>query len=293
MLRLHGFHTTPRALKPWDGLLPVFSRSKTDNFNDILIPLNQPHENQTDDTGARFTMKKDRLYWRGKVGRGVTRELLHGGHQERLAHLINNASASDEVTVLVPTRPKNQRLAYEKVHAADLNAALPFDIGMSDYRACRNGSCDAALREFGMKTPSPSLEHRYVLLVDDDNGPPDQTLRTLRSTSVPFVASVFKEWYWERLMPWIHFVPVDLRFHGLHSTLAYFTGLKGRGKVGGRDVDMDAHLDDGLWIAEQGRRWAERAIRREDMQIYLFRLLLEWGRVIDDNRDDLGFVLDG
>lgn len=31
--------------------------------------------------------------------------------------------------------------------------------------------------------------------------------------------------------------------------------------------------------------------RREDMEIYMFRLLLEWGRMVDDRRSELGFVM--
>ena len=72
-----------------------------------------------------------------------------------------------------------------------------------------------------MTAPRVRISHnQYVMVVDTDDGPPRELLRTLRSSSVPFYASIFKEWYTERLMPWVHFVPVDLRFHALHSTLA-------------------------------------------------------------------------
>jgi hypothetical protein len=30
-------------------------------------------------------------------------------------------------------------------------------------------------------------------------------------------------------------------------------------------------------------------LRKEDMEIYFFRLLLEWGRLTDDRRDMIGF----
>jgi hypothetical protein len=30
-------------------------------------------------------------------------------------------------------------------------------------------------------------------------------------------------------------------------------------------------------------------LRKEDMEIYFFRLLLEWGRLTDDRRDQIGF----
>jgi hypothetical protein len=90
---------------------------------------------------------------------------------------------------------------------------------------------------------------------------------------------------------WFHFVPVDIRLHGLWSTLAYFAGVP---NPNGADVKhsmrMNAHTDQGEWIAEQGRKWTEVALRKEDMEIYFFRLLLEWGRLTDDRRDVLAYV---
>jgi hypothetical protein len=32
-------------------------------------------------------------------------------------------------------------------------------------------------------------------------------------------------------------------------------------------------------------------MREADAEVYLFRLLLEWGRVVDDRREELGFRL--
>jgi hypothetical protein len=42
-------------------------------------------------------------------------------------------------------------------------------------------------------------------------------------------------------------------------------------------------------IAMQGRDWTNKVLRKEDMEIYMFRLLLEWGRLTDDNREELGY----
>jgi len=32
-------------------------------------------------------------------------------------------------------------------------------------------------------------------------------------------------------------------------------------------------------------------LRKEDMEVYMFRLLLEWGRLTDDKRTEVGFRL--
>ncbi|KAF6818165.1 capsular associated protein [Colletotrichum sojae] len=290
LTRLHGFHLSAPKMAPIQELVPIFGRSKADGFNDILIPL-LPLAEEGPEVTKPFRQRKDGLYWRGKNGdQLLSDEALRGSHKHRLVHLINNATAADDVAMMVLAPGQKNWFGYEAVRAWEANTVLPFDIGISDYE-CQGAACDAAKAEFGLRpsTEDP-LEHRYALLLDEDSGPPAHLLRTIRSPgTVPFVTSVFDEWYSERLVPWLHFVPVDLRYHALHSTLAYFVGLKDRGKVNGRVVEMEPRWEDGEWIATQGQRWADKALRREDMEIYLFRLLLEWGRVVRDDRDSIGF----
>jgi hypothetical protein len=291
LTRLHGFHMTPPGATLFEELVPVFSKFRTNSFSDILIPLPHPADKEPDSIRDFYT-RDDSLYWRGRLGeRSGGYQVFRGSHQHRLIHLVNNSTASDEITMLLPTPGNRDKFEYEVVHATGANAILPIDVGLFDYSKCVGRDCDVAMREFGIKAPSVSLDHRYVLLMDLDSGPPPTTLHTIRSLSVPFIASIFREWYTERLIPWVHFVPIDLRFHGLHSTLAYFTGLK-NGKLNGRDMELEGKTEDARWIASQGKAWAEKALRKEDMEVYLFRLLLEWGRVIDDRRDEIGFRLE-
>ncbi|KAL2155003.1 hypothetical protein VTH82DRAFT_3679 [Thermothelomyces myriococcoides] len=324
LFRLHGFHMTPPPFRPLQELLPVFSRAKTDVYSDILIPLrrvNEPPEPRTEG----FDLKYKRLFWRGKVDRHDTsHELARGGHQERLVHMLNNPSRSEKTRLLLPTN--DGKFMFEEVPTAEINELFPMDVAFSSYTACKESSssddddnddgrnkqritkdkesCEAISSEFHTKSNnaenndgSPAddpLRYKYVMVVDTDDGPALEFLRTLRSYSVPMYSTIFREWYSERLMPWIHFVPVDVRYHALHGTMAYFFGLlrrEGGRTLNGREVLLEPRQEDARWIAEQGKRWADRAIRREDMEIYLFRLLLEWGRVIDDDRDEKGFVL--
>lgn len=287
LLRLHDFYLTSPAVAPWQDLKPVFSRSKTDAFSDILIPLPRAGEEQVEDSGKSLEIKDDRLTWRGKMEQAnPSHSLLRSGHLTRLVHMVNNATSSEKTMILLPSASKGDRWNYESAWVAQLNSVLPFDVGFTD---CAGPACD----EFGTNAPAVNpLDSRYVLLTDTARGPPSLLLETLRSTSVPFVSSIFREWYSERLTPWLHYVPIDARFHALHSTLAYFTGLSGRGEVNGRDPGWDAASADTTWISEQGRRWADKALRREDAEIYLFRLLLEWGRMVSDGREEMVFRME-
>ncbi|KAI1137109.1 glycosyltransferase family 90 protein [Hypoxylon sp. FL0543] len=292
IFNLHDVHTTPHLHDLHQDLLPLFSRSKTDSFNDILIPLIQPVNHEQDETV--FNQKKDIVFWQGdaKDSQIVTPQSLLGGHRHRLVHLANNASAVDEVSMLLGIRVNGKdKFRYEETRVKEANGPLPFEFSFTNSEPCEDANCQLIQQEFGFKEPGRALDNRYIMLLDTVDGPPPDLLPTLRSHSVPVLSSIFREWYTERLMPWVHFIPIDLRYHALHSTMAYFIGLKNRGSINGRPQLTEGRQEDARWIAEQGRKWADRAIRREDMEVYMFRLLLEWGRVIDENRDNLGFVL--
>ncbi|KAL2125115.1 hypothetical protein VTJ04DRAFT_1480 [Mycothermus thermophilus] len=314
LYRLHSFYMTPSHLRPIQDLLPVFSRAKTDSYADILLPLRRITE-PPPPPEEPFKVKEKKFFWRGKIDRtSTTYEQFRGGHQERLIHLLTKPARSERSRVQLIFRDdvaKKDRVDLYQVPTGRLNGFLPLDVGFSSYTSCRAGAgncVDQATIDSSFRVVQPgedmmqdALRSRYVLLLDTDHGPPRDLLRTLRSASVPFLASIFKEWYTDRLLPWVHFVPVDLRYHGLHGTLAYFTGMpEERGGIklvsGGATTasggwGMKGKEEDGKWIAEEGKRWAEKALRREDMQVYLFRLLLEWGRVASDGREEMGFAV--
>ncbi|KAK8008663.1 Beta-1-2-xylosyltransferase 1 [Apiospora marii] len=301
IFHLHDFHTMPHRSELHRELLPIFSRSKTDTFNDIIIPLLRPNVKHEQET-TTFDDKTNALFWQDEpLTEVMTHQSFHGGQRSRLVYLTNNASAADEGPLLVGDNyGKDLKFAYETVKTSEANDLFTIKTSFTAPEKCEDQACQLAQAQFGFvgpptdpeEKPDVAVDHRYVMLLDGPDGPPPRLLAALRSNGVPFLSSIFREWYTERLMPWTHFVPVDLRFHGLHSTLAYFVGLKDRGRVNGRERDaMADRVEDARWIAEQGRKWAEKAIRREDMEVYLFRLLLEWGRLIQDDRDTTGFVL--
>ncbi|KAM7206727.1 glycosyltransferase [Rhypophila sp. PSN 637] len=326
LLRLHSFYMTSPKLRPLQELVPVFSKSKTDNYRDILIPLQPSGQPPNPSEDKDFITKRKALFWRGIVDRRSKRttttnqqqhDLIHGGHQERLVHLVNNninhTIRSDTTLILPASKSKDRNNVdkftynYQHLSTESLNNMLPFDIKFTTY----NGPNKA---EMTIKPDSDSgdnpLKNQYILTIDSDSGPPpaQNFLSVLHSNSVPFYGSIFKEWYTERLLPWVHYVPVDLRWHALHGTLAYFTGLeppeekvkkpvdgnkkkveKSRGRTD-NFLGMHGNVLDGKWIAEEGRKWAGKALRREDMEVYLFRLLLEWARIVSDDREGMGFV---
>jgi len=76
--------------------------------------------------------------------------------------------------------------------------------------------------------------------------------------------------------------------------LTYFIGLGSSSSVGKSDEPyVQRHDFEGRKLGRQGREWAAKVLRREDLEIYTFRLLIEYARIIDDNRDRIGYTADG
>jgi hypothetical protein len=290
---LHGFSLTDPSQPPLRHLMPLFGGAKTDEFSDIVIPLPKTRLEQPD-IKWQFTRRYDSLVWRGVLGEhAVNSQALRGSHKYRLLHLASAPYARDSVVMVLPTPDDHEKFGYQRVSAAEANAVVPFSVGVTNSSTCSERSCKLVEKAYGIRDDATEpLEYRYVLLMDEDDGPPQQMLRTLRSNSVPFVSTIFRTWFTDRLMPWLHFVPIDPRYHALHTTFAYFSGTENRPKVNGRDSSLQGRTADAEWIIQQGQRWAAKALREKDMEIYLFRLLLEWGRLIDDLRDEIGFRKD-
>ena len=124
----------------------------------------------------------------------------------------------------------------------------------------------------------------YKFLPDlDGNSFSGRYLAFLRSSSLPVKATLWREWHDSRLIAWKHFVPMDNRFGDYYGILEYFMGY---------GTERPAHDAEAEKIANDGKAWAEKVLREEDMQIYVLRLLLEYARVSDEKREVMGWVGD-
>ena len=299
---LHGFYLSPSAYKPTRELLPIFSQSKAAGYMDILYPspwnyigkvTYNPSVNHTD---PPFSEKQNILFWRGGTTEGFSdMGTWMGMARQRFVHMISNSAMS--MPILLPTSKGESTYVYghlpsNQVHQHPLlqSSAFTASVGFaSNITRCYGRDCDLQAVGFGFHNQSDFQDHwQYKYLMDlDGAGFSGRFLPFLQSHSMPFKAALFREWYDSRLKAWKHFVPIDLRLHGLWSTVAYFAGNMGKP----REPLAVGPKDRGEYIAESGREWAAKALRKEDMEIYLFRLLLEWGRLTDDRRDELGFQL--
>lgn len=306
---LHGLYMSPAAFKTTHELYPVFSQSKAHGFNDILYPsawnyLDKAKYDPNDDYPDKpFPEKANTLFWRGATSEGVSqgRGQWRGMTRQRFIHLANNINnTSPPQPLLLPINDDGTQLAYQNLPVSKLTELLSTDVHVVDNIArCAGQDCENQAREFAPLVEPIEFQHHwnYKYLLDlDGAGFSGRFIPFLQSKSLPFKAALFREWWDDRLTPWLHFVPLDIRGQGFWATLAYFHGIDGtlqgqKGEAGALEIKVDAHARDAERIAMDGRKWAEQVLRKEDMEIYFFRLLLEWGRLTDEERDEIGFEM--
>jgi hypothetical protein len=314
---LHGFLYSASSIIASKLLLPVFGECKVNINSDILFPANMywKHDERydySDKEDLPWEEKKDDMIWRGVTSGGVQiPENWSTMHRQRLVQLLNGthmALEGKEVTVLTqpPTADNQfqQNAEYENFRRfqPSLFANEHTDVGFVQAWGCIPKECPFYDDVFSLK-PEVSLTKQFKskYLIDVDGHSFSGRWRAfLESKSLGFKATIFREWHDSRLFAWRHFVPVDQRYDDLYSLLTYFIGY---GKPGPQrspeddyangDVYIPAHDAEAKKIADQGREWANKVLRREDIEVYTFRLLLEYARIIDDNRDMIGYSGDG
>lgn len=318
---LHGLYLSPAAFKAAHALYPVFSQSKTAGFNDILYPSAWnwlEKARYAPDAAAGYPdppwwEKESTVFWRGATSEGVSQGFgqWRGMARQRFVHMANNRSAhsssssssAPDPLVLLPGgagRPdKNPPLHYARLPPTALTPTLTTSIHLAhEILRCGGRDCADQAAELAPLLPPTDFQshwrHRYLLDLDGA-GFSGRFLPFLASRSLPLKAGVFREWWADRVTAWAHFVPVDVRGTGFWATVGYFAGVGEVVEGEGEKVRMrgEAHEREGELIAERGREWAGRVLRKEDMEVYFFRLLLEWGRVTDDRREELGFEVEG
>lgn len=139
-------------------------------------------------------------------------------------------------------------------------------------------------------TFAEQFSHKYLPDIDG-NSYSGRWRAFLRSGSVPIKATIYTEWHDARLIPWVHFVPMDNSFADYFGILEYFAGFDPH-DFGTTGTLVPGHDDAAREIAEEGSEWSGKVLRHEDMLVYTHRLILEYARVTNDERDRMGWADD-
>ncbi|KAK0649124.1 hypothetical protein B0T16DRAFT_288294, partial [Cercophora newfieldiana] len=298
---LNGIFVQPLSTSATATLFPLFGGSKLSVNNDILLPApvywseEERFMGTGDDAALPWDAKYDMAIWRGvATGGRNTRKNWKAFQRHRFVAMNNGTKLSgaeegweDPTNFVMPmdgyhVRPQEQGKLGEWVNSwSDVSF---IDLMCNEKADDQQLACDYTSPYFALGSSITTTEQfMYKYLPDiDGNSFSGRYLGFLRSTSLPIKATLWKEWHDSRLTAWKHFVPMDNRYGDWYGIMEYFLGY---GDDPGRDETAKR-------LAMAGREWASKVLRREDMQIYVLRLLLEYARVSDDRRENMGWVED-
>ncbi|KAI1125000.1 hypothetical protein F5Y10DRAFT_248076 [Nemania abortiva] len=276
-----GFFDRPNAYNIVHDLFPIFSQSKISSYADILYPspwywYEKVHYDESQD--MLWEQKKGRFYWRGSTTGGFSR---NGGwrrqHRQRFVQKIN---AADSAKILSNAgSARHPRWETQAVPRGDYRHLM--DVFFSGVGQCDPGDCVAQKEFFNIQGHAEQHDawgYKYLLDIDG-NAFSGRFYAFLRSRSLTYKWAIFREWHLEWLKPWAHYIPLSLQGDDWLEAVRYFADH-------GDDGEKEAER-----LANQQRDWANKVLRHEDMEVWFFRLLLEYGRVIDDHRASIGYTV--
>lgn len=299
---LHGTFVEPISISNTKQFFPLFGGSKLPMNNEILLPAamywsDDPFYSGGEKHGQGWEKKKNSLIWRG-AGTGGRNKVDNWTRfqRHRFVSMVNAtnvrmASTSDEAPLnfVLPSNTSYDLAARSPDQQPDALAdwvATWSDAAVVDLICFPNPMpphCSYTDPYFFVEKSKPMVkQYAYKYLPDlDGNSYSGRYRGFLRSTSLPIKATIYSEWHDSRLVPWKHFVPMDNTFIDIYGIMEYFVGDAKAGVEGHDEVAKD--------IALGGKEWAEKVLRKEDMQVYVLRLLLEYARLCDDERDMMGW----
>lgn len=263
----YGFFDRPNAYNLVHDLFPVFSQSKISSYNDIVYPspwywYGKVPYNETQDMA--WDAKADKIYWRGSTTGGFSRD--GGWRRQHRQHLVQKINAGDNAKVMVNRGDgENSKEDWQIKEVPRSDFKELFDIFFSYIGQCDPGDCDAQKEFFDVKeTAKQEDAWKYKYLLDiDGNAFSGRFYAFLRSRSMVYKLAIFREWHEEWLKPWVHFIPLSLRGDEWVEAVRWFAGEA----TGKKEAER---------MALQGRDWANKVLRNEDLEVWFFRLLLEY-----------------
>ncbi|KAJ7143765.1 hypothetical protein C8R44DRAFT_724793 [Mycena epipterygia] len=173
-----------------------------------------------------------------------------------------------------PTRrPAHPLRRREPQHRAIVRARLRLGTLVN----CEPAQCAVLQSLFEFRAP-----HALRTAGRYKNGWSSRFKRLMNSGSLIFKAMAYPEWFMDRIAPWMHYIPVRNSYADLLDALVFFRG---------EPTGASAHDDMARRIAAAGREWSRRYWRKEDLTAYMYRLFLEYARVMSTDREGMSFVI--
>lgn len=279
---LHGYtETSSLGLTP---LVPLFTWAKTNMQSDILVTPLEQYDDDYKVYDPPFEYKlKNKLMWRGSsTGTEFRKNYNWEQSQRARLHFMGNKYDSNSEIMW-----SNQgAMVLQNTSNKIINDKF-MDVSFSGVPAqCDEETCETMRKVIDFK-PTMGLEeqNQYRYLMDvDGNGWSGRFHRLLSTNAVVLKSTIFPEWYQERIIPWVHYVPIKVDYTDLYDVMAFF--------IGNPETGEGAHESMAKRIAEQGKEFAKEHWRRVDMAAYMFRLILEYNRLLNQDSEDVDYISD-
>jgi len=282
----HGLFMSPTSFQFFEGLVPILSTGAPSTMGDFLFPspaYNESNFIYSPSHDIPWSSKRNNLYWAGSTTGGFAtddpnasppepNQWLHFQRQ-RFVALAQNLIPGRKYQYL---RSSNNGV-LQSFKSTFLNLKL-YSVSFTNLLQCTFRTCHSQRTFFRLDPWSPSNKalHSTLVFDIDGNGISGRYYKFLASKSAVLKQTVLREWHDERLVPWVHFVPVSLGMEEVPELVQFLAGTE-RGREVARGV------------AEEGKRWFERAVRGVDRGVYVYRLMVEMARVQDPGRERGGW----
>ncbi|KAH6518113.1 hypothetical protein HBI81_176100 [Parastagonospora nodorum] len=277
---MHGLFLSPASLPLIRGLVPILSTSSLSTTSDILFPSPayiEPEFQYEATHDIAWDKKRNNLYWAGSTtGAHASNDEWPFFHRQRFVALAQNLLRKNYTYTYL----RNYNGVLARVHSAFLNTRL-FDVAFTRISQCARRYCaaqDAYFRVKSWANKNRALHSKLVFDLDG-NGISGRYYQLLASNSAPLKQTLLREWHDERLVPWVHYIPVSMGMEELPELVTHLTA---------NEAGMRTARD----VAEAGKEWFGKALREVDRSVYVYRLLLELARIQDPERE-AGFPLEG
>ncbi|GAA6040182.1 hypothetical protein JCM8097_004167 [Rhodosporidiobolus ruineniae] len=285
IMPVHGFTMAPGT--DAGPLVPLFTFAKTTVQADVLVtPLEQYSDTYIGYDPDWEKKEHNKLMWRGSTT-GVDFEVGNDWRNSQRARLHFKTNEKDGQQAVLWA--EGDGAVGEKTYTTNgLNRAY-MDVSFAGGPVqCDPETCEIMKAEIDFRDTmglNDAYKYKYVMDVDG-NGWSGRFHRLMSMKACVLKSTLFPEWYGDRIQPWLHYVPVKVDYSDLYDIMTFFRGTpEGQG----------SHDELAKKIGLAGKHWARDHWRKQDMAAYMFRLILEWARLLhrsDEDHQNLDFDFD-
>ncbi|KAH7883119.1 glycosyltransferase family 90 protein [Phlebopus sp. FC_14] len=298
-------------------LYPVFSPAKVKGFSDIRIPSHYYHgqnkrytygwdevnlePKEIDDMEIPWNEKSEVIFWRGATtGGGNTPPGFSSNYHRHRFLRMTHEDSSANYTIVHPSPVIAGTYISTNVPARYLNRDI-MDVAFVSAVGTYPGGEETLRQMHRFADAVPLGKHwSYKYLVDlDGMSYSGRFMAFMASGSAVIKSTVYREYFSDWLQPWLHYIPLSSSYSEIYNIHAYFSGPS-KATIALANVSEPMNIQDPPLkegderlrrIARAGKQWKRTIGRTVDMEVYVYRLCLEYARLWADDREGMSFLL--